>query len=344
MKAMKILDENIELSHDDISIRNLKFLKDNPRVYACTHGEPNFENLSEEEQQEVIYKKLLKEPSVKNLLPEIKRHGGLMESILIRHDTMEVIEGNSRLAVYLKLDDDAKKDKHAEGDKWERIPCDIVGSLTDDQQAVFLNQIHVKGKTQWSAFEKANFAYVRREKGNQYKDIAKLFGESETTIRTRVNVIRMMKDNKDSELSHFSYYDVIVRNHNISEEVKEGGKLPNLLAEIKRLGSDEEDEESNIFTAQDLRKKIPAVLKKTKVLRKYQEGKYNLDQAYQLAKISDIEEKVKQATALLEDVSKRDIDRLEKNGLNAFKQAARKLLQAAKRIEKLVDTERMNSE
>ena len=26
-----------------------------------------------------------------------------MESILVRHDTMEVIEGNSRLAVYRKL-------------------------------------------------------------------------------------------------------------------------------------------------------------------------------------------------------------------------------------------------
>jgi len=330
MTAMKILGENIEIIDDYILIRKLKFLKDNPRVYACTHGEQNFENLSEEEQQEVIYKKLLKEPSVKNLLPEIKRHGGLMESILIRHDTMEVIEGNSRLAVYLKLY------KETTGDDWELIPCDIVSSLTDDQQAAFLNQIHVKGKTQWSAFEKANFAYVRKEKGNDYKDIAKLFGESEATIRIRVKGIQMMKNNGDSNLSHFSYYDVIVRKPNISEEVKEGGKLPNLLAEIKRLGS---DEESNIFTAQDLRKKIPAVLKKTKVLRKYQEGKYSLDQAYQLAKISDIEEKVKQATALLEDVSKRNIDQLEQNSLNAIKQAVRKLLREAKRIDKLVDPE-----
>ena len=73
-------------------------------MYACTHGEADFDNLMEEEQQDIIFNKLLKEPSVKNLIPEIKRHGGLMDPILVRRDTMEVIEGNSRLAVYRQLD------------------------------------------------------------------------------------------------------------------------------------------------------------------------------------------------------------------------------------------------
>ena len=78
-------------------------MKDNPRVYACTHGEANFDNLMEEEKQDIILEKLLQEPSVKKLIPEVKRHGGLMEPILVRRDTMEVIEGNSRLAVYRQL-------------------------------------------------------------------------------------------------------------------------------------------------------------------------------------------------------------------------------------------------
>ena len=324
---MKILGDDIDISNDYIEIDKLKFLKDNPRVYACTHGALDFENLTEEEQQQIIYAKLKDEPSVKNLKPEIKRHGGLMESILIRHDTMEVIEGNSRLAVYRML--------HAadeEGD-WDLIPCEIVSGLTDRQQAAFLNQIHVKGKTQWSAYEKANFAYVRKIRGFDLSVIAKLFGESESTIRTRIKSIEMMKSNGDDKRSHFSYYDVIVRSSVISREVGKGGKLPKLLSEIKCLGS---EDETNKFTAQDLRNKIPAILKKPKVLKNYQKGDYDLDEAYQFAKISNQEENIKKATTLLEDVSKTKLSHLEPNRFNAFKQSVRKLSREIVRIKNMI--------
>ena len=38
MKEMKLLGETIPLASDYVSIDTLIFLKDNPRVYACTHG------------------------------------------------------------------------------------------------------------------------------------------------------------------------------------------------------------------------------------------------------------------------------------------------------------------
>ena len=328
MPTMRILGKSVDVSDDYIDIHALKFLKDNPRVYACTHGEPNFENLPEERQQEIIYEKLLKEQSVKNLIPEIKRHGGLMESIIIRCDTMEVIEGNSRLAVYRKLDEG-----QAEKGEWDFIPCDIVSSLTDEQQAAFLNQIHVKGKTQWTAYEKANFAYVRKERGWDFSDIAELFGESESTIRTRVKSIEMMKDNEDNKQSHFSYYDVLVRNPKISEGMKKAEGYDGLFLDIKNLGP---DEQANSFTAQELRNKLPIVLNKPKVLKKYVAREINLDQAYQRAKISDVEENIKQATALLDDVSEAKVSQLEQNRFGAFKQTTRKLMRAVERIKNMV--------
>ncbi len=325
---MKILGEIIELSNDYIDIRELKFLKENPRVYSCTHGESNFDKIPEEKQQQIIYEKLLEEPSVKKLMPEIKRHGGLMESILIRHDTMEVIEGNSRLAVYLKLHKEKSGDE-----EWESIPCNIVSNLTDRQQAAFLNQIHVKGKTQWSAYEKANFAYVRKEKGSIINEIANLFGESTQTIRTRIKSIELMKKNKDNERSHFSFYDVLVRDNDTSKAIDRGG-LRRVLKDIKNLGS---DEDSDDFTAQDLRKKLPVVLKKPKVLKKYQDGKLDLDEAYQFASISHVEDKLKRAMALLMEVDKTDILALESDRLNAFKQVSRKLSRETKRITYITD-------
>ncbi len=323
---MKILRETIPLTNDYLPINKLKFLKDNPRVYACTHGEPGFDDQPDEKQQTVIFEKLLEEPSVKNLKPEVKRHGGLMEPILVRHDTMEVIEGNSRLAVYRELN------REQPGGEWDLIPCEIVSSLTEEQQAAFLNQIHVKGKTQWSAYEKANFAYVRYKQSWTFKQIAELFGEAETTIHTRIKVIQMMQDNKDNDQSHFSYYYVLFGTRKFTEAMKKEGLSGFLLTKIRSFGPNDEDGD---FTAQELRKKLPVILKKPKVLNKYMNGEIDLDESYQLAKISQVEEKVKRAKDLLSDVSKQDVSQLEPGRFNALKQAVRKLKQEVDRIEKM---------
>ena len=327
MKEMKLLGATIKLESDYLDINELKFLKDNPRVYACTHGTQDFSTLPEEEQQELIYEKLLEEPSVKKLTREIKRHGGLIESILVRLDTKEVIEGNSRLAVYRKL----HKDNH-EGD-WELIPCEMVSSLTNKQQFAFLSQIHVKGKTQWSAYEKANLVYVKSEAGWAVNEMVKLFGESEPTIRQRIKTIKLMKENNDNERQHFSYYDVIIRNKDIKKETDSKGALNNLLDSIRHFDN---DESNNDFTAVDLRKKLPDILKKTKILKKFNSGEISLDEAYQRAETSDLQTKIKQAAGLLEDISKSKIEELEQSRFNSFKHSVRKLSREVKRVDSMI--------
>ncbi len=335
MKEIKILGKAIRVDNDFMDIHELKFLKDNPRVYACTHKEPNFDRLPEKEQQEIIYKNLIEEPSVKKLEPEIKRHGGLLESILIRHDTKEVIEGNSRLAVYRKLARESEQ-TNKQDDNWSFIQCEIVSGLTDPEQTAYLNQIHVKGKTQWSAYEKANFAYVRKDRGWKVNEIAKLFGVSVGTVRMRIKAVEMMKENEDNERSHFSYYDVLVRNKEIIEKMEKSGGLNNILSDIKQIGSQTTgtEETDNAFTAQDLRNKLPVVLKKPKVLKKYIAREIYLDDAYQRAKISNVEENVKKATELLNDVSLRNLVRLEQNEFKAFKYATNKLFREVDRLKK----------
>ena len=329
---IKILGEVIKISNDYLPIDELKFMKDNPRVYSCIHGEPDFDNLPEVVQQERIFENLKKEPSVKNLKSEIKRHGGLMEQILVRFDTKQVIEGNSRLAVYRILHEETKDEN------WELIPCNIVSSLTDDQQIAFLNQIHVKGKTKWSAYEKANFAYVQKERLTP-KKIADLFGESEMTIRTRIKVIETMRTSDDTDRSHFSYYDVLVRNVDISKEIKENKDLRKVLFErIRNLGN-VEDEENLDFTALELRKKLPVIIQKPKVLKKYIQGDppLDLDTAYQSAKISNAQQKVRESTAILDGIERKDIISLDRNDLNALDQDLRKLVRTTDRINKIME-------
>ncbi len=329
-KTIKISNSEIPVSDDYIDIHTLKFLKDNPRVYTCTHGKRGFAGLAEEEQQEFIYSELKKQKSVENLRPDVERNGGLMESILIRKDTHEVIEGNSRLAVYRMLNE-----KDPDNDLWQLIPCDIVSGLSDEQMAAFLSQIHVKGKTQWTAYEKANFAYVKKMNGLDFDQIADLFGESAATIRIRVKVIEAMKQNRDEKLSRFSYYDVIVRSKEISKKMNEdSGFRKTLLSKIKAL-SDAPDDTS--FNAQKLRNQLPVVMKKDKWLKQYLGGKIDFDQAYQLARISNAETAVKQAKDLLSDITRADVTSLTVTEFNSFKQAVRKLCKEATRLRKMTD-------
>ena len=61
--------------------------------------------------------------------------------------------------------------------------------------------------------------------------IADLFGESKATIRKRIKVIDTMKRNEDNQLSHFSYYEVLVNNREISKEIREQACLRDCLFE-----------------------------------------------------------------------------------------------------------------
>lgn len=143
-----------------------------------------------------------------------------------------------------------------------------------------------------------------------------------------------MKDNGDHQQVHFSFYDVLVRNPAISKAMNDNPNLQDcLMAKIKNLGTEEENSE---FTAQDLRNKFPVLLRKTKVLNKYIAGEIELDEGYQRAKISQVEERVRKAVDLLDDVERKDILQLEPVRLNAFRQDVRKLSQRADRINRMI--------
>ena len=332
-RSIKILEDDIPVSCDVLDIHTLKFLSDNPRVFSCTHGEAGFSELDGNQQQEKIYEKLLKEPSVENLLPEIKRHGGLMEPILVRLDRMEVIEGNSRLAVYRKLHDEAPEE---EREKWRTIPSEMISSLTEEQQYAFLNQIHVKGKTTWSAYEKANFAFVRYDEGKMTIDeIAKIFGEAKRTIQKRIDVIKEMKESEDVELSHFSYYEVMTQNREISKAFKDDEKLRDVLRKkIKELGKQPNDEAE--FTALELRRKLPLILTKPKVRKRFIGGQENLDDCFQDAKESNVRAIVKRVLGRLKTVTKKDLSRLELTEINALDLETRRLCREAERVRKII--------
>lgn len=348
-QTIKILGQEIPVSNERIDIFQLKFLRNNPRVYACTHGQSGFEDMEVDEQQQTIFQSIRQEPSVTNLLRDLEHHGGLLDPILVRMDTMEVIEGNSRLAAYRLLH------KKQPNGQWSEIECNTVSRLTDEQQDAYQNQIHVKGKTKWSAYEKANFAFVRQENGYSFKDMAKIFSESESTLRKRVKVIQRMTDNEDQEQSNFSFYDVIERNQDIRNKLNSGQALADLIGSEYVNGKNLHPSQKEAldfrkwllrmvkspdreFTAQEMRKQLPVVLKKPKVLKQLVGGKLTLEEAYSRATVSKATTKVRRATGLLQDVSAREVKALDNNSFNVLRQDVRKLRREYARITKIMET------
>ncbi len=322
-EEISILGATIPLNYDLMDINELSFLVDNPRVYTCVHKEKNFSSLEKNERQEIIFEALKKNSSVKNLISDIKRHKGLMEPILVRCDTNEVVEGNSRLAAYKILYEQESDEK------WREIPCNLVSKLTYEQQTAYLSQIHIKGKTPWAAYEKANMSYESYQQGLSYQKIAELMGVRPSEIEKRVEAISIMLKNKDNKMENFSYYDAIIRNREISTACeKHPGLKKKLLKDIKS-----EDKE---FTAQALRDQLPTIVKKPRICKKFIDGKIDLKDAYESAKTSKALNRIKQAIDILNEIEHKEIKKLTQNDKNALSSEMKKLKRVCKRIEDIL--------
>ena len=322
--TIAIMGEDVSARHEQIAIEQLLFLPDNPRVYAVIRDMEDFDDLTPEEKQICIYDRMLQQSSVKNLIPEIQRDGGLQDPIIVRHDTLQVIEGNSRLAVYRKF-----RKEYPDDERWIQIRCLTVTTLSPDQQTRLLGQSHLHGKTEWSPYAKALFCYSRVvEKGKKITDLAKLSGFTATEIKKNVKIIELMQENKDNNYSNFSYYSVLVRNRAISSAIDDKSTLRDpLLSQIKT-----ED-----FTSQAMRDRLPTIIAKPKILRKFEKGELTLGDAYDRAKISGAEQQLKKIRDGLDDIELNDIMILSHNEIMAVKQVVRQINQHMKRITNMVE-------
>ncbi len=338
--TIAIMGEAIEVERLRLPIDRLLFLPDNPRVYATIREMPDFQDLTSREKQSRIHEQLLEEASVKNLIPEIKRDKGLQEPIIVRYDTLEVIEGNSRLAVYRKLREDCPDEEH-----WAEISCLVVSKLTDEQQTRLLGQAHLHGKTDWSPYAKALFCFrwvVELKKSTA--ELARVSGISEAEINKSVKVIELMHENCDRTLSNFAYYDVLVRNKKIAQAIDDNLQRRDtrshkpgdnhqlrdtLLAAIK----------SEQFTSRQMRDYLPTIIDKPNILRKFAQRAITLQEAHDRSKISDLQKKLKRIHEGLEDVEEQDVTKLEQNDLRSAEQLIKKIGRQQGRISDMVQKE-----
>lgn len=247
---------------------DLKYYADNPRIYSTVHE--NGEQLSQPE----IQKKLWKMDHVKELRLDIINNGGLIDPVIVKSDTLEVIEGNSRLAAYRKL-------SSTDPIKWGKIKCTFLPKgISESLVFSLLGQYHIKGKKDWSPYEQAGFLFRRHTQHEIGMTLlSKELGIARSQVTKLINVYKTMVDNEDNDVNRWSYYWEFLASTKIKKLREEHSGLETAILNQIKNG---EIERATII--RDKLSKIPISMKK--IIKSIIAGEATIEEAFERAEAS----------------------------------------------------------
>jgi hypothetical protein len=246
--------------------RQLRFFPENPRIYSQV-----WRSAGEEPTQADIYAVLSKSEHVRDHLVESIRHnGGLMEPVLVRKNV--VLEGNSRLAAYRILADQAQTEEDKK--RWESIRVRILpDTVTDSEVFSLLGEFHIVGKKDWAPYEQAGYLWRRFTHHSVSEEVLKEeLGLSKQRIRHLIHVYGFMIENDERDPARWSYYDELHKIRKFEEARQLYPSFDQVVLEKIRT--------SEIKRAVDLRDDLPLVVAAgNKILKKFMDGRLDFDSA-----------------------------------------------------------------
>jgi hypothetical protein len=183
----------------------LRFYESNPRIYSIVRAGESSPS------QDDIFEKLSDLEHVRELVLNIKENGGLIEPLLIKPETLEVLEGNSRLAAYRRLCTENPI-------KWGRVKSTFLpAGMTDREIFSLLAEYHINGKKDWSPYEQAGFIYRRyKEHGLNVAAIAKESCLKQADAKNYIDTYDFMLQH-DNDSSKWSYYFEFIKSRKIKK-------------------------------------------------------------------------------------------------------------------------------
>lgn len=243
-------------------VSDLRFYPENPRIYSVVRASGAAPS------QDDIFAALRERKHVLQLVKDIREHGGLVDPVIVRTATMEVLEGNSRLAAYRILVEN-------EPAKWGAMKAMMLPvNFSDDMTFALLNQYHLKGKTKWQPFERAGFVYRRWTMSNppmSVPDLARDCNEEENEVRIWLETYKFMLDN-DLSPEQWSHAYEYIRSNIIKKQRKAIADFDERI--VTKIKSGE------LENATDIRDTLKDICKNEKILKKFLSGTVTLEGAY----------------------------------------------------------------
>jgi len=261
-----ILIRGIEIPVENklVNQASLKFFVDNPRVYSVLRAE------GKDPTQEDIQARLQDLEHVKELVQDIRINKGLIEPLIVKSGSLEVFEGNSRLAAYRML---ASTDPV----KWGLVKCTLLPADIDESLVfALLGQFHIKGKKDWAPYEQAGFLYRRYHKHNEDPQaLAREIGISAKAVSHLVSVYEFMMDHGENDVNRWSYYDEYIKSNKIKKARQQHPQLDDLI--VKKIRDEE------IERAVDIREQLSVICNSQRALTRLVSGTSTFSKAYESA-------------------------------------------------------------
>ncbi|MBS1825626.1 MAG: ParB-like nuclease domain-containing protein [Acidobacteria bacterium] len=289
-ESITILGVKVPTTTQFLKQSKLRFYADNPRVYSVVRANGKVPTQDEIQQQ------LSELDHVRELRDDIRRNGGLLEPLIVRDGTLDVLEGNSRLAAYRQL---AAK----EPIKWAEVKCTVLPADVEESLIfALLGQFHIKGKKDWAPYEQAGFLYRRFKTHNvTASKLASELGLSAKKVGHLIDTYDFMVKHDEVDINKWSYYDEYLKSNKIKKARNQHPGMDDLVVESIKSG--------DIERAMDLRDQLPVVCASPVVLKKFAEGKITLGDAHERAVDSGADSvPYKRATAFRKWITEPEID------------------------------------
>jgi ParB-like nuclease domain len=263
----------LRIRKEDIPVRTLwleqsklKFFVDNPRIYSLVRAG------GREPDQDDIYKELLEQEHVRELKEDIRLNGGLIDPLIVRDGSLEVLEGNSRLAASRWLYNN--EDPIA----WAKVKCTLLPADISEQLIfAILGQYHIRGKKDWVPYEKAGFLHRRFTHHKQdIPTVATELGIGVPEAKHLIDVFEFMLRHGEANPARWSHYDEFIKSKKIKKVREQYPDFDKIIVDkVKK---------NEIKRAVDIRDSLPAIcVGPGKNLKRFVEGKTNFNDAYQNA-------------------------------------------------------------
>lgn len=260
-----------------LPVSELNYYADNPRIGSIVI-EIDQESMGWEATQTKIDSIMRTRAHVRELKKQIVDDGGLSEKPIVmkdEHGRCLVVEGNSRLAALHMIRDD---DKCSSEIKDALVTIDVelfTERLAPETLVALLSDLHLTGKTQWDAYEKAFFATKRYNEVQNFQTVAREIGSKSSDVKCMVSTIELMNKTPNSDTGDYSRFHVVKSNKNCQNLCKKIPELEGKFVEEIQHSKEEGDREA----ATTFRQKLGNIVSHEKVAKTFAKGDKTFSEA-----------------------------------------------------------------
>ncbi len=220
-----------KVEQGQIEINKLELDELNPRISFFRDNQVT-DNLTKDE---IIFALTSKKPEAfRKLKDSIHNNKGIVSPIWIetigekKDKKYKVIEGNTRVVIYQQL----QKEEPYE-DKWKTILCYILPREINEEQKNFIRlQSHLRGTTEWDAYEKAKYLYkLWQDDGWSINRLEKQTKMTEKQIKENIDAYKIMEEQylsthrtDPNEVSKFSYFVEYIKDKKLQKLMEKSSK------------------------------------------------------------------------------------------------------------------------